>query len=208
MANDNFPRGLFPINWPDMPVHYYRVQTGNNIFLGEAVDIDSTGYVTNALVVTSNGNGVTLLGSVVGFGGPLKKGLAGGNDPYLKASDLTTLAAGLEAGDRWVAVADDPIQEFIVQGDTGGTLATLAAAGEAGVLIYRATSGSTTSGWANLEFDASSNAAGTNNIVQLVRLHDAINTDGTENTAGANYAKWVVRILNHRKVGIGVGVVV
>ena len=208
MANDNFPRGLVPRNWFSMPYNYYRVQSGNDIFLGEIVDFDSTGYVTNALTVTSNGNGVTGLGVAVGFAGPLKKGLAN-DDPYLDASDLTTLATGLDAGDRWVAVADSPDQEFIVQADTGGTLATLAAAGEAAVLIYRVGgSGNVTTGWANLELDASSNGTGTNNVVQILRLHDAINVDGTENTGGANYAKWVVKILNHRKRGIQVGVIV
>ena len=205
MANDNYPRGLFPLNWPNCPVTYYRVDTTNDIFLGEMVDLTSTGFVGNALVVTSNGNGVMGIGVAVGFSGPLRKGLAT-DDPFLDASDLTTLAAGLETGDRWVAVTDSVEQEYVIQGDTGGTLATLAAVGEAASLIYRTGgSGNTTTGWANLELDASSNAAGSNNIVQILRLHDVVNTDGTENTAGANFAKWVVKILNHRKVGIPVG---
>ena len=204
MANDNYPRGLFPVNWPSMSAHYYRADTTNDIFLGQPVDFDSTGYVVNSLITTSNGQ-QEYLGVAVGFAGPLKRGLAT-DDPYLDASDLTTLATGLETGDRWVLVADDPTQEFILQADTGGTLATLAAAGEAGVLIYRTGgSGNTTTGWANLEFDASSNGTGTNNCVQLLKLHDVVNVDGTENTAGANYAKWVVKFLNHRKVGITVG---
>ena len=135
MANDDFPRGLFPLNWPDVPVHYYRVQTGVNLFLGEAVDIDSTGYVTNAITVGSAGNGTFILGSAVGFAGPLKKGLVGGADPYLKAADLTTLATGLETGDRWIAVSDDPNQEYVIQGDTGGTLVTLAGVGEGANLV-------------------------------------------------------------------------
>ena len=205
MANDNYPRGLFPSNWPLIPLHFYRVQTGNDIFLGELVDLDSTGYVTNALTVASGGNTVMGLGVAVGFSGPLRKGLAT-DDPYLDASDLTTLAPGLDAGDRWVAVADDPDQEFIIQADTGGTLATLAAVGETALLIYRSGgSGNTTTGWANLELDASTNAASTSNVVQILRLHDVVNTDGTENTAGANYAKWVVKVLNHRKRGIASG---
>ena len=207
MANDDYARGLFPINWPKTPVHFYRVQTANDIFLGQPVDFDSTGYVTNALIATSNGQ-QEYLGVAVGFAGPLRKGLAT-DDPYLDASDLTTLATGLESGDRWVVVADDPQQEFILQADTGGTLATLADVGAAGNLIYRsAGSGNTTSGWATLELDASSTAAGTNNCVQLLRLHDAVNLDGTENTAGANYAKWVVKILNHRRTGITVSTAV
>ena len=198
MANDNFPRGLFPINYPKMPCHYYRVDTAKNIFLGEIVDLASTGYVTNVIDVTTAGI-VQALGVAVGFAGNLKRGLAGVGDPYLKASDLTTLASGLEAGDRWVLVADDPRQEYIVQGDSGGTMAGISAQGETGAMIYRATSGNTNSGWANLELDASTNAASTGQIVRLLRMHDGINTDGTENTGAVAYTKWVVQIQTHRK---------
>jgi len=197
MANDNFPRGLVPINPSKPAVHYYRIGTANDVFLGDIVDLSSTGFVTNAIDVTTAGI-VQALGVVVGFAGPLRKGLAS-NDPFLDASDLTTLGEGLDAGDRWVSVADDPNQEFIVQADTGGTLATLSAVGESAALIYRATSGNTTSGWANLELDASSNAASTGQILRIVGLHDVVNVDGTENTAGANYAKWRVIINTHRK---------
>src|SRR3990167_1048883 len=155
MANDNFPRGLFPVNWPNISAHYYRAGTATDIFLGEIVDLTSTGYVTNAVAVTTAGK-VAALGAAVGFAGPLKKGLAT-DDPFLDASDLTTLAAGLEAGDRWVLVADDPSQEFIIQADTGATMAGLSSVGESFPLLWRATSGNTTSGWALLELDAGSN---------------------------------------------------
>lgn len=203
MANDNYPRGLVPVNWPKINAHYYRVGTGVDIFLGEVVDLASTGFITNAIDVSTAGT-IQAIGVAVGFAGPLKKGLAN-DDPFLDASDLTTLASGLETGDRWILVADDPDQEFIVQGDTGGTLATLAAVGESAALIYRATSGNTNSGWANLELDASTNAASTAQIVVITGLHDAVNVDGTENTAGANFAKWRVRIQQHRKRGVTAG---
>ena len=196
MANDNYPRGLVPVNWPKIPVHYYRIGTSQDVFLGEVVDLASTGFITNAIDVTTAGI-VQAIGVAVGFAGPLKRGLAN-DDPFLDASDLSTLAAGLPAGDRWVAVADDPDQEFIVQADTGGTLATITAVGESAALIYRATSGNTDSGWANLEMDASTNAASTGQLLRIVGLHDAVNVDGTENTGGANFAKWRVRILDHR----------
>jgi len=206
MANDNFPRGLFPVNWPNISAHYYRAGTATDIFLGEIVDLTSTGYVTNAVAVTTAGK-VAALGAAVGFAGPLKKGLAT-DDPFLDASDLTTLAAGLEAGDRWVLVADDPSQEFIIQGDTGGTLATIAAIGESAACIYRGGgSGNTTHGWANLELDASSNTASTGQILKIVGLADVVNVDGTENTAGENYAKWRVVIQQHRKLQGDLGAV-
>src|SRR3990167_7553877 len=156
MANDNYARGLFPINFnPKADAHYYRASTaGADIFLGQPVDLVSAGFVGNVIDITTAGI-VQAIGVAIGFSGPLKKGLAT-DDPFLDVSDLTTLAAGLEAGDRWVLVADNPVQRFIVQGDTGGTLATLAAGGESAALIYRAGgSGNTTSGIANLELDAS-----------------------------------------------------
>lgn len=202
MANDNFPRGLFPIDGVKCKSNYYRVGTATDIFLGQPVDLASTGYITNAIDVTSAGI-VQSIGVAVGFAGPLKKGLAN-DDPFLDASDLTTLATGLEAGDRWVKVADDPQQLFIIQADTGATMAGIANVGETFPLIYRATSGNTDSGWANLELDAGSNAVSTGQIVRAIRLHDNINVDGTENTGVANYCKWVVQIQTHRRTAANV----
>ncbi len=109
------------------------------------------------------------------------------------------MAAGLEAGDRWVAVADDPDQRYVIQADTGATMLTLAAIGETAALIYRAGgSGNTTTGIANLELDASTNAASTGNLVRILGLHDVVNVDGTENTTG-QFAKLVVMIQTHRR---------
>lgn len=197
MANDNFPRGLFPLNWPKTAVHYYRVSSAADVFLGEPVDLASTGYIVGGLAVSTAGI-IQSIGVAVGFAGPMKKGLAT-DDPFLDASDLAPLASGLEAGDRWVAVADDPDQVFIVQGDTGGTIAGLASVGESAALIYSyATSANTDTGWSRLELDASSNTASTGQLLRIVGIHDAVNVDGTDNTAGANYCKYQVRILTHR----------
>jgi hypothetical protein len=86
-----------------------------------------------------------------------------------------------------------------VQGDTGGTIAGLASVGESAALIYRsAGSGNTTSGWATLEMDASTNSASTGQLLRIVGIHDAVNVDGTENTAAANFCKYQVRIMTHR----------
>ena len=200
MANDNFPRGLVPLNWPSLKTHYYRVDTTNDIFIGEFVDFASTGFVGNVIAVGSSGTQYAL-GVAVGFAGPDKSGLAT-NDPYLDASDLTTLASGLPTGDRWIEVADDPNQEFVVQADTGATMMGLSAVGETATFIYRATSGNTDTGWANLELDASTNGTSTGALVQILKLHEVMNSDGTRNAAAANYAKWVVKILHHRKRGI------
>lgn len=197
MANDNFPRGLVPLNWPKIPVNYYRIGTAADVFLGMPVDLASTGYLTPAIDVTTAGI-VQSIGVVVGFAGPQKKGIAN-NDPFLDVSDLAPLSDGLEAGDRWAAVADDPDQLFYIQGDSGGTIAGIANIGETAALIYRATSGNANTGWANLELDASTNAASTAQIVRILGIHDSVNTDGTDNTAGSQYCKYIVKIQTHRK---------
>ncbi len=199
MANDNFPRGLVPLNWPNMPVRYYRVSTATDIFLGMPVAIDANGFVS--AIDASTAGAVNVLGVAVGFAGTLKRGIAT-NDPYLDVSDLTPPDPSSDTGDRYVLVADDPNQEYVIQGDTGGTLAGAAAIGNAATLIFRASSGNTTTGWANLELDASTNVTTTAGVVLLLRGHDAINSDGTENTLGANYAKWIVKTLMSQKVGL------
>lgn len=197
MANDNFPRGLYPVNFPYIPGSWYRVDTAADIFLGMPVDLSSTGYVVPVGVNTAGA--VTILGAAMGFAGPLKRGLAS-NQPYLKSTDLIPPSPSSDTGDRFVWVTDSPTQEYIVQGDTGGTLATLTAAGEVVTLLYRTTSGNTNSGYANLEFDASTNVAQGSGQVTLLRLHDQPNQDGTENTAGANFQKWIVRATWPRKI--------
>ena len=196
MANDNIPRGLVPLNWPSLPVHYYRVSTGADLFLGMPVTLAADGYIGPVADVASAG-AVRSIGVVVGFAGVLKRGLAT-NDPYLDVSDLTPPTPSSDTGDRWVAVADDPNQEFVMQEDTGGTALALADAGLAIAGLYRASSGNTDTGWANLEIDADSGVASNSGAFLLLRLHDLVNSDGTENAVG-DYAKWVVQLLHHQK---------
>ena len=111
MANDDFLRGLIPLNSivPGVNAHYYRATTSADIFIGDTVRMTAAGYVgiSSAAAIAVE----QLLGVAVGFAGPDKQGLAT-DDPYLDASDLTTLAAGLDTGDRYILVADDPNQEF------------------------------------------------------------------------------------------------
>ena len=51
MANDNYARGLFPINFnPKADAHYYRASTaGADIFLGQPVDLVSAAYKNESL---------------------------------------------------------------------------------------------------------------------------------------------------------------
>ena len=195
MANDSIPRGLVPLRWPSIPLNVYRVSTGVDLFLGIPVERAADGYI-GPINLDSQG-AVQSIGVVVGFLGTKKAGLAT-NDPFLDVSDLTPPTPSSDTGDRYALVADDPDQEFVVQEDTGGTALALADNGLVGAMLYRATSGNTDTGWANLEIDASSFAAGNSGVVQLLRLHDLVNTDGTENSVG-DYAKWIVRLNNHQK---------
>jgi len=169
MANDDFARGLVPINFnPRADAHYYRASTASDIFIGQPLILNASGYVG---VGSNAGETMQYIGVSVGFAGPLKRGLAT-DDPYLDASDLTTLAAGLETGDRYVLVADNPQQKFIIQEDTGGTALAIADQGAAIDLIYRTAtdSGNTTSGIARLEIDASSVVTTTAAVLQILQL--------------------------------------
>ena len=200
MANDNFPRGLVPLRLKPDGAHYYRVSSGADTFLGEPVQLHTTGYVVGASIA-----GVAYyLGVAIGFAGPDKASIAN-DDPFLDVSDLAPLASGLPTGDRFVLVADDPDQEFYIQEDTGGTALALADIGAAIDGLYRGSSGtaragSADTGWASLELDASAVVTTTAAVLQLLGLHETMNSDGTRNAVG-DYAKWVVKILHHQKRG-------
>ena len=209
MANDNNPRGLIPVNLGqgNLSAHYYRVSTGvganvADIYLGSPVLIDSDGFVKAGSVTGA----LPVLGVALNFAGVLKRGLAT-NDPFLDSSDLAPPTPSSDTGDRWVLVSDDPNQEYLVQEDTGGTALALTDVGAACDLIYRgatatAPNGNADNGWANLELDASGVVATLSAPVQILRLHDAVNSDGTENAVG-DYAKWVVKFLHPQKAGDG-----
>ena len=200
MANDNYPRGLWPLNFDCHAGHYYRVSTATDIYLGQPVAIPAAGYV----VGTATAGNVVVMGVAVAFAGTLKRGLAT-TDPFLDVSDLTPPSPSSDTGDRYVLIADDPAQEFMVQEDTGGTALTLAEVGASADVVYRGAGGvvdgDVNTGWSSLELDASTVAAGTGGMLTVLRLHDYVNTDGTENVVG-DYAKWVVRFTHHQKLGL------
>ena len=204
MPNDNYPRGLIPINWPNISSHWYRVSTAADIFLGEPVQRDSTGYIVGIGTPT----GATMvMGVAVQFGGVLKRGLAT-PDPFLDVSDLTPPTPSSDTGDRWVRVSDDPSQEYFIQEDTGGTALALADAGAGIDLLYRGVNGTTVNGdvetgWSNIELDASTVATTTALLCVLQRLDDRVNSDGSENAVG-DFAKWIVTFLRHQKAPFGV----
>lgn len=192
MANDNRPVGLYPLRpagHSTIPVSVYQMNTGTDLFLYSPVAIAADGLVAAAIVGTAAS--VAYLGSIVGFLDENKASIQE-LDPWFDASDATAA--------RYAIVADDPNQEFLVQEDTGGAALTQAEVGTVFSMLYLATSGNTTTGIASLELDRSTTVTTTAGQVQLLRLHDALNSDGTANAVG-NWGKWVVRILKHQRGG-------
>lgn len=190
MANDDFARGLVPLNTNGKGTvnsHYYHASTITDIAVGMTVAL------TNGRVSRAPATGIApILGVALGFA--KNKGASNELAPWLDVSGLTS-------DDWYVQVADDPDQEFYVQEDTGGTALTGTAGGAytAG-LIYQTASIDTVSGMAKLELDASTAAVGTGQALHILRLHDYVNSDGTQNAVG-DYAKWVVTIAAHQKRG-------
>lgn len=194
MANTNNPRGLVPSpakGGDTIPVMYYRCNTSADLYKGMPVQLGADGRV---IAGSANGS-VQYLGVITGFVDGNKAALPT-NDPFLDVSDL---GSDLEP---WAAVTSDPNQEFIIQGDTGGTLATIAEVGAGFDLVYRgptasAVTGNANTGWATLEVDSSSGAATTDKTVVFLGFQDITNEDGTQNASG-NFAKMRVRILHQQ----------
>ena len=202
MANDNYARGLVPVNQGHRSANIYRVSTAADIYVRQPVALPAAGFVIGAGVATDSS---VVLGVVVGFLGTNKSGLAT-SDPYLDVSDLTPPTPASDTGDRFVMVLDDPNQEYYIQEDTGGTALALADLGASIHMLYRGADGSAVTGNADTgrvtaELDASTVAATTAGMFTILRLFDGVNNDGTNNVAG-DYAKWVVRITHHQKTGL------
>jgi hypothetical protein len=200
MANDDSASargGLLPVDFPfgNFRRNYYRLTTSAAaaVFIGQPMDLDGNGCVTTALVSTANS---FILGPVVGFA----KYIAG--KPALPDAMLDITAGPyLPANtDAYVLIADDPNQLFTIQEATGGTALTTANIGSQAHITYeRVTSGNTTTGYSYCELNAITAGAtnGTSGALTLVKLSDQMNSDGTANGLG-DYAKWVVRVSNHR----------
>ena len=196
MANDDLISargGLLPIQWPFGAIKskYYKLTTGAaaaNVFIGTPVDLDANGQAAFAATGTAN---AILLGSVIGFA-----------DTNLASipSAMANLANGAYLPgntDAYVLVADDPQQEFLLQEDTGGSALTASNVGNNVGWKYRSSSGNTTTGYATAELQRATASTATGGSLILTGLYRNINSDGTDNAAG-NYAKWIVRITQHR----------
>lgn len=203
MANDDAIRargGLLPVDFPfgNFKKQYYRLTTGAsavNVFIGMPVDLDANGRAVPIELTTSNN---TLLGTVVGF--------IDTNMEALPTAMETTQAGAYLPGntDAYVLVCDDPQQEFVLQEDTGGSALTESNVGNNANMLYRSTSGDTTTGYATAELDRSSAGTGTGGLLMIKGLHRQMNSDGTQNSAG-NYGKWIVRIVRHRFAPMSTG---
>jgi hypothetical protein len=189
MANDSRPQGLVPIVEPygSSRIGIYTVETGQNLFRGMVVALNNSGRVD----ICSAAVNTPALGVIVGFLDTSRAGLPTG---------LTSLSQGayLPSGNNALAlVTDDPDQLYLVEEDTGGSALTSSAIGNGIPFTYLATSGNTTTGYANLVLNRGSVGTGTDGLLQLVDIEDIKNFDGTDNSPG-NYCKWIVRIRNHQ----------
>ena len=190
MANSEFARGLFPLRYRPDCVHAYRVNTATDVYLGMPVALDGNGEVAPLGVNTAGW--AQALGVVVGFQTE-PAGMAHELDPFLDVSDIP-------AGTIYSAlVLDDPLAEYVCQEDTGGTALTQADAGTVAALIFLTGSGNTTTGWTNLMIDRSTVVTTTAGQVQLLRIHQQVQVDGTNNAPG-NFCNWVVRLVGAQKI--------
>lgn len=195
MANDDTIRargGLLPVDYPfgSFKKSYYRLTTSAaaGVYIGQPMAADAGGRVTTLALANSS---VVCIGSVVGF-------LDTNLEALPSAMETTQAGAYLPANtDAYVAIADDPQQDFIVQEDTGGSALTVADVFGNAAMIYRASSGDTTTGYSTAELDRSSVGTGTGGFLMLKGIHRYVNSDGTANAPG-NYCKWIVRIVSHQ----------
>jgi len=192
--------GARPITEPGMPpkLMYLRANTAQAIYRGQFVAVNNSGQIA----IIAPGDNVAAIGIAWQF---LDSDAA--SIPSAMA-DLTQGAFLPSSTDAVVAYTYDPQQLYVMEEITGGTAIVALSVGLLANFTYTATTGNTTTGWANNVINNSGVAAGTGPLLQLLGFQDIINQDGTDNAAGAS-AKWVVRIANHQfnptKLGVPQG---
>lgn len=197
MANDdqiNARGGLLPVTTPfgNVRLTAYRLTTSATaaVFIGQPMDLDATGRVAPASLAAN----APILGPALGFLDLNKAGLPSGMTSLSQAPSLPANT------DAIVLVADDPDQYFLLQEDTGGSALAETNIGNNALMVPRASSGNTTTGYSTVELDRSSVAADTSGNVRIIGLYGNMNSDGTDNSWG-NYAKVIVKINRHRLAG-------
>ena len=204
MANDDAIAargGVLPVDFPNgnFKRTLYRLTTGAaaaNVFIGSLVDLDANGRASFAFNWAASSN--TVIGPVVGFVDTSYAALP-------TAMETTTAGPYLPGNtDAYVFVCDDPMQDFVIQEDTGGSALAETNIGNNATPIFRSSSGNTTTGYSTLELDRSSAGTGTGGTMMIKGIHRHINSDGTQNAAG-NYCKWIVRLVSHRWLPMSTG---
>ena len=200
MANDDQASaigGLRPSMQPYGTIKrsYYKLTTSASaaVYIGQPIDLDGSGQATVATVGTANG--LFLVGAVLGFARDSR-----GKHGLPNEMSLITQGAYLPANtDAYVCVADDPNQEFIIQEGSASIAALVAGVqgNTVGFSYLKATSGDTVTGTSLAEITPVGALASTMGSLRIVALADNMNSDGSNNAVGI-YAKWRVRIQNHR----------
>jgi hypothetical protein len=179
MANTDGAFGLRPVKGKggEFQQNLYGIVPGSTaLYVGDPVKLDSTGTSAGLQTVDIAGDTGALVGAITAIfddtGFPAKYYPGGSETGY------TCL------------VADNPMQEFVVQEDSGGAALTQADIGLNTNLL--AGSGSTMTGRSGWELDSSDKNTTATLQVRILRLYDS-----PDNAIGDN-AKWVVRINNHQ----------
>jgi hypothetical protein len=176
MSNENLALGLVPINMPygNVRVRRYKAdgtQNTENIFIGDAVVLDTTGTVLRA----TGGDGNYLMGAAVG----------------LQDADETPIAYLTSSTEGYVFVADDPDQQFLIQED--GDSSDLATTDVGSNVSLVTAAGSTFRNRSGDMLDSSSVSTTADGQLRIIAKQDRVNND-----VGA-YCKWIVRINYHQQ---------
>ena len=106
--------------------------------------------------------------------------------------------------DAYAGVIYDPMQLYLMEEGTAGTAINVNSIGLGVSFTYIATTGNTTTGFANSIISTSAAGVTTQNLLQLVNVYDITNQDGTTNAPGDS-CKWIVRIQRHQFNGACLG---
>lgn len=202
MANDDVVSALGGLRPSEQPYgnikrSYYRLAaaaTGSPIYVGQPMDLDASGQA----ILATAGTAITvwIVGPALGFSLD-DQGKGGLPDAMNVLTQGAYWPAGAVSG--YVCIADDPNQEFIIQEASTGTALGTANIGQSSGFVFttRSTSGNNYTGSSYAELHPTTASATTAGPLQLLGYADLMNSDGTHNGPGV-YAKWRVRIRNHR----------
>jgi hypothetical protein len=202
MANSTLAFGLEPICYMDGrpyngAVRAYRALSTYAVDLFEYDPVICVGDANSTIV---HGHGIGTLKTVQIATGGTTNIITGVIVGFEAVSGADTPAYGKASTDRIVLVADDPDLLFRVK-DDGGAVLTYAAVG-ANACLVAGTGSSVTgrSGW-------SLAAATTPTTTQAYQLHVMAQDERPDNTPGAIYQNWIVRINTHQYMGGAAGLI-